>query len=250
VRILILSDIHANLQALQASLEAAPEHDLVVNLGDVVGYGANPNETVKISASLGKIFVRGNHDKAASGIDDAKDFNPIAAAAIQWTRDHLTAENRDWLKALPHGPMSLDNVSGVQLVHGSPRNEDEYLMHGQDVQSILETIECPVTFFGHTHLQGAFFSDEGAARFYLPDYQSRKSGEFEFKLEAGKKYLINPGSVGQPRDGDWRAAFALFDASSRVVTFWRVPYDLKAAQREIIAAKLPLRLAERLAEGR
>jgi diadenosine tetraphosphatase ApaH/serine/threonine PP2A family protein phosphatase len=251
VRILIISDIHANLQALEAALEAAPEHDVVVNLGDVVGYGANPNEVVKVSRGLGKIFVRGNHDKAASGIDDAKDFNPIAAAAIQWTRANLMPETHEWLKGLPSGPMPLDGVPEVQLVHGSPRDEDEYLMYGRDARAVLETVQPTVTFFGHTHLQGSFLSEDEAARFYLVSYEKiKKSEKFAFPLESGEKYLINPGSVGQPRDGDWRAAFAMFDTNTRVVTFFRVPYDLKAAQKEIVNANLPGRLAERLAEGR
>jgi diadenosine tetraphosphatase ApaH/serine/threonine PP2A family protein phosphatase len=251
VRILIISDIHANLQALEAALEAAPEHDLVVNLGDVVGYGANPNEAIKISQSLGKIFVRGNHDKAAAGIVDAKDFNPIAAEAIQWTRTALTPENRDWLKSLPHGPIRLPNELDVQFVHGSPRDEDEYLIYGREGHEVLESVSVLLTFFGHTHLQGLFLSGEDSARFCLVSYQTtKKSEKFEFELAPGKKYLINPGSIGQPRDGDWRAAFALYDSTLRLVTFFRVPYDLKGAQREIMTANLPRRLAERLAEGR
>lgn len=251
MRILILSDIHANLQALEASLEAAPAHDLVVNLGDVVGYGANPNEVVKISRSLGSTFVRGNHDKAASGISDARDFNPIAAAAIRWTRENLSAENLAWLKDLPQGPVQVEGVTEIQLVHGSARDEDEYVMYEQDAHAVLETLRVTATFFGHTHVQGAFAGNDGGAQLISPLYRdARKIETFEFELQSGKKYLINPGSVGQPRDGDWRAAFLVFDSTSRVATFFRVPYDVKSAQRNILAAKLPERLAARLAEGR
>jgi predicted phosphodiesterase len=251
VRILILSDIHANLQALEASLEAAPAYDLVVNLGDVVGYGANPNEVVKISRGLGNIFVRGNHDKAASGISDARDFNPVAAAAIRWTAENLSAENLAWLKALPQGPLPLEGAPGIQMVHGSPRDEDEYLMYEQDAQAILENLQTTVTLFGHTHVQGAFAGNGGPARCIFPGYKdARKIETFDLKLQPDKKYLINPGSVGQPRDGDWRAAFLVFDSTSGVATFYRVPYDVKSAQRSILAAKLPERLAARLAEGR
>lgn len=251
MRILIISDIHANLQALEASVGAAPQHDLVVNLGDVVGYGANPNESVQMSQKLGKIFVRGNHDKAASGLDDAKSFNPIAAAAIQWTRDCLTPQNMEWLKTLPTGPVIVNGLPGMQLVHGSPRDEDEYLMYGPDAFSVFEATQSPVTFFGHTHMQGVFIGGTNAAHFRLAAYQpTRKLEKFDFELESSKKYLINPGSIGQPRDGDWRSAFALFDTTLRVVTFYRVPYDLKGAQRKILEANLPERLAERLAEGR
>jgi len=251
VRILILSDIHANLQALEASLEAAPAYDLAVNLGDVVGYGANPAEVVKISRGLGNIFVRGNHDKAASGISDARDFNPIASAAIRWTRENLPPQDLAWLKDLPQGPLPMEGEPGIQLVHGSPRDEDEYLMYEQDAQSILKTVQTTVTFFGHTHVQGAFVGNEGPARCIFPGYtDARKIETFEFALQSGKKYLINPGSVGQPRDGDWRAAFLVFDSTSRVAMFYRVPYDVKSAQRSILAAKLPERLAIRLGEGR
>jgi predicted phosphodiesterase len=251
LRILILSDIHANLQALEASLEAAPAYDLAVNLGDVVGYGASPDEVVKASRSLGNIFVRGNHDKAASGISDARDFNPIAAAAIRWTGENLSAENLAWLKALPQGPLPVEGETGIQLVHGSPRDEDEYLMYEQDAHAILAGIQVPATFFGHTHVQGAFAGNEGPTRFISPRYKdARKIETFEFELQTDKKYLINPGSVGQPRDGDWRAAFLVFDSTSRMATFYRVPYDVKSAQQSILAAKLPERLAIRLGEGR
>ncbi len=251
VRILILSDIHANLQALEASLEAAPVYDFVVNLGDVVGYGANPNEVVKISRGLGSTFVRGNHDKAASGISDARDFNPVAAAAIRWTGETLSAENLAWLRELPKGPARVEGEAEIQLVHGSPRDEDEYVMYEQEAHAILDAVKVTATFFGHTHVQGAFASNEGPARFIPPVYKdARNIGTFEFELQPGKKYLINPGSIGQPRDGDWRAAFLVFDSSSKVATFYRVPYDVKSAQGNILAAKLPERLAARLAEGR
>jgi len=251
MRILILSDIHANLQALEACLAAAPAYDLVANLGDVVGYGANPNEVVRISRSLGNVFVRGNHDKAASGISDAHDFNPIAAAAIRWTRENLSAENLAWVRELPQGPMQLEGEKDIQLVHGSARDEDEYVMYEQDAHALLDTVQVTATFFGHTHVQGAFAGNDGAARFIPPRYKdARKIETFEFELQCGKKYLINPGSVGQPRDGDWRAAFLVFDSTSRVATFYRIPYDVKSAQQNILAAKLPERLAARLAEGR
>lgn len=251
MRILILSDIHANLQALEACLAAAPAYDLVANLGDVVGYGANPNEVVKISRSLGSTFVRGNHDKAATGITDARDFNPIAAAAIRWTQENLSAENLAWLRELPQGPVQLEGEKEIQLVHGSARDEDEYVMYEQDANSILASAQASATFFGHTHVQGAFSGNGGAARFIPPRYKdARKIETFEFELQPGKKCLINPGSVGQPRDGDWRAAFLVFDSTSHVAMFYRVPYDLKSAQRNILAAKLPERLATRLAEGR
>jgi predicted phosphodiesterase len=251
VRILLLSDIHANLEALEACLEQAPEHDLVVNLGDVVGYGASPNEVVERSRKLGKIIVRGNHDKACSGISNMEDFNPIAAMAVIWTRTVLRKENLEWLRALPQGPAPLDGVDGVRFVHGSPHDEDEYLILVPEALRALAEAEIPLTFFGHTHVQGGFFAGTDDAAAIHPVYNSHGASEkFVFKLRKGMRFLINPGSVGQPRDGDWRAAFALFDTEAYSVTYYRVKYDVAAAQQRIIAAALPERLATRLAQGR
>jgi predicted phosphodiesterase len=163
LRILLLSDIHANLEALDGCLAAAPAFDVVVNLGDIVGYGASPNEVTVRSRELGKIFVRGNHDKAATGVMELSDFNPLAAAAALWTRNELTAENLEWLRALPHGPVSLPDFPQVQLVHGSPNDEDEYVVSLGDALAPLLALNVPLTFFGHTHLQGGFFANGSAA---------------------------------------------------------------------------------------
>ncbi len=157
MRILLLSDIHANLEALDACIAAAPSYDEAVNLGDIVGYGASPNEVAERSRALGKIFVRGNHDKAATGLMNLDDFNPMASAAAIWTRDQLTPENLQWLRELPHGPVSLPDFPDVQLVHGSPNDEDEYVVSLGDALAPLITLTIPLTFFGHTHLQGGFF---------------------------------------------------------------------------------------------
>jgi predicted phosphodiesterase len=148
VRILLLSDIHANLEALDACLAAAPSFDVIVNLGDIVGYGASPNEVTNRSRELGKVFVRGNHDKAATGVMNLEDFNPMAATAALWTRNALTPENLEWLRALPHGPVSLPGFPAVQLVHGSPNDEDEYVVSLGDALAPLITLTMPLTFFG------------------------------------------------------------------------------------------------------
>jgi predicted phosphodiesterase len=251
VRILLLSDIHSNLEALDSCLAAAPAHDLVVNLGDTVGYGGNPNEVVARAQSLGHIFVRGNHDKAVSGLMDLEEFNPVAGLATLWTRDQLTAENLDWLRALPQGPVRLEEVPGVQLVHGSSLDEDEYMVSARDAIAPLITDPVPVTFFGHTHLQGGFVLTGEISEAYRPGYRTVGQPESsDWPLRKDRRYLINPGSVGQPRDGDWRAAFALFDSEAWIVTFYRVPYNLRVAQEKILAANLPQRLATRLATGR
>jgi predicted phosphodiesterase len=251
LRILLLSDIHANLEALEACMAAAPSYDVVANLGDVVGYGASPNEVVDRSRGLGKIFVRGNHDKAATGLLALDDFNPLAATAAIWTRDQLTPENHAWLKALPPGPLAMEGVPQAQLVHGSPNDEDLYVVTLGDALAPLLALSTPLTFFGHTHLQGGFFANGSSADGFRPEYRTvGKSESVSFQLKPETRYMINPGSVGQPRDGDWRAAFAVFDAENQVVHFHRVPYNLKAAQDRIFAANLPSRLATRLAMGR
>ena len=251
MRILVLSDIHANLEALDASLAAAPSFDAVVNLGDIVGYGASPNEVTDRSRDLGKTFVRGNHDKAATGLIDLDDFNPMAAAAALWTRNDLTPENLDWLRALPHGPVAVPDFPEVQLVHGSPNDEDEYVVSLGDALAPLITLTTPLTFFGHTHLQGGFFANGSSADGFRPEYRTVGQPEsVALQLKPATRYLINPGSVGQPRDGDWRAAFALYDSNEQIVHFHRTPYNLKSAQDRIFAAKLPPRLATRLASGR
>jgi len=251
VRLLLLSDIHSNLEALEACLAAAPAHDVVVNLGDIVGYGASPNEVTQRSRSLGKFFVRGNHDKAVTGLTDLNDFNPIAGVAALWTRDQLTPENIEWLRALPQGPIAIPEVPDVQFVHGSPLDEDEYVVNSEEAFASLQQSATAITFFGHTHLQGGFYDNGNGDDAFYPEYKTvGKSEQRDFSLEKNARYLINPGSVGQPRDGDWRAAFATFDTETNTVVFRRVPYDLKTAQDRIIAANLPPRLATRLAAGR
>jgi predicted phosphodiesterase len=251
LRILLLSDIHSNLEAVEACLAAAPPHDAVANLGDIVGYGANPNEVADRVLPLGGILVRGNHDKVVAGIEDADNFNPIAAVAALWNRQQLTRENLDRLRELPKGPAMIDGLPDVQFVHGAPDDEDRYIVTADDAAQQLLQTEISLTFFGHTHIQGAFLRRNGFVDELQPEYQSvGKFESWELPLEAGVQYLINPGSIGQPRDGDWRAAFGLFDSESRLVTFYRVPYDLRSAQEKIFAANLPPRLATRLAAGR
>jgi diadenosine tetraphosphatase ApaH/serine/threonine PP2A family protein phosphatase len=251
LRLLVISDIHANLEALEACLDAAPEYDHVYNLGDIVGYGANPNEVTARSRELGSIFVRGNHDKACSGLTNLEDFNPIAGLAALWTREQLKPENLGFLHDLPAGPIAP--LDGLQLVHGSPRDEDEYVLMPRDAFSILATAKSPITFFGHTHVQGGFWIDDEAESEgrVVPKYSSRTAKQqATLKLNQKASYMINPGSIGQPRDNDPRAAFLLYDTEENAITFYRVPYDIGRAQKKIISAGLPERLAMRLAEGR
>jgi diadenosine tetraphosphatase ApaH/serine/threonine PP2A family protein phosphatase len=255
MRLLVLSDIHANLEALEACLEAAPAHDKVINLGDVVGYNASPNEVCERVRAMGGQVVRGNHDRACSGISGLAEFNLVAAMSARWTQTVLENDHAEWLRALPQGPLRDDDIPGVEFVHGSPRHEDEYVLN---VFTAFQDFEIPdhadAIFFGHTHLQGGFAYKEGTARSLELEYESHDDiVECRIALERGERYLINPGSVGQPRDNDSRAAFALYETDPETlgsVTFYRVPYDIEQAQARILAANLPERLATRLAVGR
>jgi diadenosine tetraphosphatase ApaH/serine/threonine PP2A family protein phosphatase len=224
----------------------------VAILGDIVGYGASPNEVTEKARKLGDLFVRGNHDRASTGLSDVNHFNPVAAMAALWTMDELTPENLKWLRELPQGPVTLPELPMVEFVHGSPIDEDEYVIIPRDAAEPLLRATAPVTFFGHTHIQGGFeMQSDQSPGSLRPSYRTSDEYEsFTVPLQRGRQYLINPGSVGQPRDGDWRAAFASFDSEAYEVTFYRVPYDVEMAQQRIMDAHLPERLATRLPEGR
>ncbi len=249
MRILVVSDIHGNLHALDAVLEAAGEVDSVWNLGDTVGYGAFPNEVVERMRERATVNVRGNHDRVCSGLTSSEGFNPVAAQAAGWTHRNLTAENLEWLREMPQGPVNA--APGVQCAHGSPLHEDHYIISMRDAWTPLQRMTGNITFFGHTHVQGAFsqWGEEWAED--RPRYREHMEAEqFAVPLPPGSRHLINPGSVGQPRDCDWRAAFAIFEDKAERVTFCRVPYDVLSAQHGIRLAGLPERLASRLSVGR
>jgi len=250
MRALVLSDIHGNLEALNAVLEDAGTWDALWNLGDVVGYGASPNEVVEQMRHRATQNVRGNHDKVASGIESAETFNPSAREAVEWTRDHLTPKSIEWLKALPHGPIKADNAD-VSLAHGSPVNEDIYILNIRDAWQPLQVMQQQVTFFGHTHIQGGFGWQDGHWFTVTPKYL-RGSGPCRWTLamDEGRRYLLNPGSVGQPRDLDPRAGYIIYDSDAKTITFHRVPYDIDLAQGRILLAGLPEKLAKRLRIGR
>ncbi|MGO9518068.1 MAG: metallophosphoesterase family protein [Candidatus Korobacteraceae bacterium] len=255
MRLLLFSDIHANLEAMEACLAVVPAYDLLVNLGDVVGYNASPNEVCEKVRAMGGTIVRGNHDRACSGLTDLAEFNLVAAMSARWTQTVLTPENLEWLQALPQGPMRHEGLGGMEFVHGSPRDEDEYLLNPSTAATNLRMPgHANKIFFGHTHLQGGFVLQDGKVRNFAPIFPTGEDVvEYTLPLTLGERYLINPGSIGQPRDGDWRAAFALYEREGDgpgAVTFYRVPYDVEAAQRRIIKANLPERLATRLKMGR
>ncbi|MHB1938753.1 MAG: metallophosphoesterase family protein [Acidobacteriaceae bacterium] len=256
MRALILSDIHANIDALDAVLQAAPPHDVVWNLGDVVGYNAAPEAVIERSREIGAIFVRGNHDRACAGLTGAENFNPVAYRAVRWTQRQLAPEALLWLKEMPTGPIQ-PAPERVSCVHGSLLDEDEYLLSAEDAEGQLERARTPITFFGHTHVQGGFAANAAGEWFRLQPAYSDENGveSYDLELRSAATYLINPGAVGQPRDHDWRAAFALYDDAAgddraARVTFFRVPYDVCAAQMRIQRAGLPEMLASRLRVGR
>lgn len=247
MRFLILSDIHANLTALQAAIAAVDGRwDRVLCLGDVVGYGPDPNESMDLVRSLGPIMIRGNHDKAACGITDASDFNPVARIAAEWTTAQLTPENLQLLRDLPMGPVMANELA---IVHGAVADEDEYVFAPALALEGLMYSPASITFFGHTHFQGGF-SYRGS-QLEIIQMKPQPGANFSaLQLEKDTRYLLNPGSIGQPRDGDPRAAFAIADLEHRVVEFWRVPYDIAAVQARMRQANLPEALVQRLSFGR
>ena len=245
MRYLIISDIHANREALEAVLDdASGKYDEIFCCGDVVGYGADPNWAIEWVRAKSKLTVRGNHDKACAGLEDLEWFNPAARISALWTRQELTPDNLAWLRDLPKGPAVVD---GFDLLHGSPVDEDEYLLGVRDAADVAPYIELETSFFGHTHLQGGFLLHRnGVMRLRRPD-ASESSATVE--LENDVAYLINPGSTGQPRDGDPRAGYAIYTPEARTVEFRRTAYNVESAQRKIRDAGLPDVLAERLARG-
>jgi predicted phosphodiesterase len=247
MRFLVLSDIHANLTALDAAVAAAEGRwERILCLGDIVDYGPDPNEVTERVKALAPFIIRGNHDKVVAGLADLDDFNPVAQTAARWTRDALKPENSDYVSKLPAGPAHID---GLTMVHGAYHDEDEYVFAPLQAMSGLLESPSAVTFFGHTHYQGGF--SYRAGQIGVIHLTPEPGPNFAaLRLEQGTRYLINPGSIGQPRDGDPRCAFAIADLDHQVIEFWRVPYEIAAVQKRMQSAGLPASLIERLAAGR
>jgi diadenosine tetraphosphatase ApaH/serine/threonine PP2A family protein phosphatase len=246
VRYLILSDLHANWEALETvARKAQGSYDRVLCCGDLVDYGADPNAVVEWVRAHCAAVIRGNHDKASVGVEDLEWYNPAARAAAVWTRQALTEENRSYVQGLPQGPLPVEDF---QLAHGSPADEDEYVLTPAEAISAFAYLEARLVFVGHTHLQGGYIWNRGRVETIPPP--AARFGRQKMEIDPECAYLINPGSVGQPRDGDPRAAFAIYDSESRVATYRRVSYDVERAQRKIREAGLPAILADRLELGR
>ena len=246
MRYLILSDIHSNYEALTAVLSHVRRKrwDKAVVLGDVVGYGANPNQAAELIRELKPLVaIRGNHDKVCSGVEDGEMFNRVALQAAMWTRQKLTPSNLRWLQSLPEGPQIVDGAFAV--AHGTPIDEDAYIFGEIEALNVFRHTDFPVCFFGHSHFPVIFALSPDAITTILTVAPS-----FRFKLRPGVRYLINPGSVGQPRDGSPMTSFAMYDSDSRVVTIHRLPYRVEQTQEKILKAGLPRPLADRLSLGR
>ncbi len=250
MRYLLLSDLHGNLEALRAVLAhaARKRRDAVLFLGDAVGYGAAPNQVVERLRRMGSVIaVRGNHDRVVLDPGEgAVFFNPHARHAAQWTSDVLTPVNRRWLAAIPRGPRAVED--DVAICHGSPSDEDEYLFSEVEAQEAFAHVSAGVTFFGHSHVPCMFERAEVAGQESLVGMLLRGS-RVVVDLDPERRYLINPGSVGQPRDRDPRASYGMYDSAERRFTLYRVPYNIEGARKRILTAGLPRLLADRLLHG-
>ena len=239
MRIAVLSDIHANLPALDAVLAAAGDVDAVWHLGDVVGYGPDPDGVVARLRSVGATGVRGNHDAAACGGIEIDWFNPEARRAMEWTRAAIGPETVEWLSALPE----RRTIEGCEQVHGSPREPLwEYITSMGVARANLAVLTAPIGLHGHTHVPVAWVEDAGRIELHRP-------GRDSILELGGRRALINPGSVGQPRDGDRDASYLILDPDAGTVSWHRVGYDVAAVQRAMRDAGLPASLIGRLSVG-
>jgi predicted phosphodiesterase len=246
MRVAVLADVHANLPALEAVVEdlRAEGAGGIWHLGDAVGYGADPFTCLQLLADLDAVIIAGNHELAACDLAEAQGFNPAALDAIRWTHDALNPGIRQKICDLP---VNNSPVSGVFLFHGLPGNAAGYLRTSETAQLVFDHLEdrdprIRFAFFGHTHRPMVFTHLTGRpVRMFNPGP--------DLITAPGRKYIINPGSVGQPRNGDPRAHYLLFDTEDGHITFKRIKYDITAAQERILAAELPPSLAARLSQG-
>jgi diadenosine tetraphosphatase ApaH/serine/threonine PP2A family protein phosphatase len=244
LNVAILSDIHANFDALTAVAEelARRRPDRIYHLGDLAGYNAQPDECVRWTMANAAAGVSGNHDAVACGRAAGRNFHAAARKAALWSRDRISPECRDYLSGLP-----LQRVieGGALLVHGAPSDPGRYVDSidhaAQELATIFSSVATGPIFLGHTHEAGGFVRRGNGRVESVPAK--------EFRLLPGERALINPGSVGQPRDGDRDASFLLFDTVDGTVTWVRVPYDVEAARRKVLEAGLPREFADRLREG-
>lgn len=245
MKYLVFSDIHGNLEALISFLRFIKKKriDSFLFLGDLVGYGANPNEVIESLKKFKSItMIRGNHDKVCCGLNSIETFNPVAAEAIKWTKNHLSRDNISYLKSLRKGPLEVDEE--IYICHGSPLDEDHYIFDDYEAREAFSVDSSKLCFFGHTHFPVIFKKKNNIieTNYIFENYKV-------IKLERKSRYLINPGSIGQPRDRNPKLSFLIFDTLKWEVTFFRVDYDVECAQKKIIENNLPPLLARRLEYG-
>jgi predicted phosphodiesterase len=248
MRFFVLSDIHSNIEALEACTHRAKlaGYDAVYCCGDIVGYGPNPVEAIDAIRELGAITIRGNHDRVAASQDEASEFNPHARRAVFWTRSVLSDTYRNYLASLPVGPLSIGDTA--QLVHGAITHEDDYIFTGADAAENLRISSKKMTFFGHSHFPVVYANDSAGNPATPPTYEF---DEFTaVRCDGAQRFLINPGSVGQPRDNDPRASFLIWDQERARLEFYRVEYPVEQTQAKMWEAHLPPYLIERLSHGR
>jgi predicted phosphodiesterase len=248
MRYAIISDIHANLEAFQAALDDIDRQDVqkVVCLGDIVGYYANPDECTELCRSRGFLCLRGNHDDAVAGICGIEDFNPVAQDALLWTERHLSDGNKAWLKQLPEQAL-VDDL--FLAVHGSPSHPYDYIFSPASASFAFDVLvsqhpRLALCFFGHTHRRALYSYEHKTARGVLEQNQS-----LEFRLHNDRLYLINPGSIGQARDGKPGASYLIYDGDGNTVTYRHVPYNFNLTRQKVARAGLPVMLGERLRLG-
>jgi predicted phosphodiesterase len=243
MRYLVLSDIHSNIEALTAAVRKAKDigYDRALCCGDLVGYGPNPAEVMDLLDELKTTSIRGNHDRVVSGLDEPTHFNVAARRAVEWTREHLPQPYRQRLAELTVGPLPV--TEKAQLVHGSAKDEDEYVVTQNDAVVNLALTNPSITFFGHTHEPGVFTRTIRWTPSYEPD------GSARLRLPSDR-VLVNPGSIGQPRDGDPRASFVVWDDHESILEFHRAEYAIETTQGRMRDAGLPEFLVTRLAFGR
>lgn len=250
MRFLILSDIHSNWDALQAVLRHVrrKRYDRVAFLGDAVGYGASPNAVLNWIHGLGPTaaIVRGNHDRVCSGLDSGDYFNRYAREASAWTLDRLDDRNLEYLRSFSEGPREI--TPNAAICHGSSFDEDAYIFSVYDANQAFDSLPHKIIFFGHTHVPTLFSQqvENGQQTLRARLLTGRRT---VIDLEEKARYLINPGSVGQPRDRDPRASYAIYDEESRRMYLYRVTYRASVARRRIIQAGLPPVLGDRLLHG-
>ncbi len=245
MKYLIISDIHSNFEALTSVFSAVKRkhYDKIIILGDLVGYGASPNQVVNFVRSLkNKIIIRGNHDKVASGIESGNNFNKPASISANWTYSKLTNINKKYIRNLPKGPIEIND--NIIISHGSPLNEDYYIFTEYDAVEVFRNTNFKICFFGHTHYPIVYELTPNK----ISIIKLHKDKE-TFIFNKNARYLINPGSVGQPRDRYSLAAFAIMDEEKWKISLYRINYDITSAQEKILKAGLPSSLAARLSLG-